>query len=413
MQGRSMRNKDGTKGLHDLEKTKRQSRDKEDLMINHDDVYCKLREEINKMPIPFSETASGVELKLLKHLFTPAEAEIALNLNILPETIKRLHKRVQKSGITITPTELEDMLDDLVQKGAIMGGRAFESKGKGKQYSLAPLVVGMFEFQVSRLTKDYVHDFEQYVKEQFQQDLPVPKTLQMRTIPIGLAITPEMHIEPYNDMKKYVGGLKDDIVVANCVCRESAEVIGGYCRHSDIRETCLMFSDAARYMIGRGVGRPITNEEALTILNRAEEAGFILQPQNSREPQFVCCCCVDCCHALKALKMYPRPADIYNSHYYATINPAKCKGCKKCIDRCGMDAIFLQDKTAVVNLDRCIGCGACFVACKNEAQRLQKKEKTYVPPKHQDAMYQKIMIERYGLLSTMKTVVRVLSGRKA
>ena len=182
-------------------------------MINQDDVYRKLREEINKMPIPFLETASGVELKLLKHLFTPEEAEIALNLNILPETINRIHKRVQKSGIEITPTELEETLDNLVNKGAILGGRAFESKGKGKQYSLIQLVVGMFEFQISRLTKDYVHDFEQYTKEQFQKDMFRTKTLQMRTIPIGLAITPEMRIEPYNDMKKYVGGLRDDIAV--------------------------------------------------------------------------------------------------------------------------------------------------------------------------------------------------------
>ena len=53
-------------------------------MKNHGDIYRKLRIEINKLPVPFSETASGVELKLLKHLFTPEEAEIALNLNLMP-----------------------------------------------------------------------------------------------------------------------------------------------------------------------------------------------------------------------------------------------------------------------------------------------------------------------------------------
>lgn len=70
-------------------------------MPNHDDLYRKLRREINKMPIPYSETSSGVELKLLKHLFTPDEAEIALHLNILPETISRIHKRVKKAALTL------------------------------------------------------------------------------------------------------------------------------------------------------------------------------------------------------------------------------------------------------------------------------------------------------------------------
>ncbi len=380
-------------------------------MINHDEVYRKLRREIDKMPVPFSETASGVELKLLKHLFTPAEAEIARHLNILPEAINRIHKRVRKSGFDISPEELEETLDRLVQKGAITGSYFLEAKGK--QYSLAQLAIGMFEFQIDRLTPEYARDFEQYVQEQFHKDIHGSKTQQMRTIPVSQSVTPDMRIAPYNDMKRYIAGLKDDIAVSNCVCRQSTDVTGGTCRHSEIRETCLTFSNAARYTIGRNIGRPITNDEALSILDRAEEAGFILQPQNSREPQFLCCCCIDCCHALKILKMHPKPAELLISNYCATIDPSKCTGCRKCIDRCAMDAISMKDRKAVVDRDRCIGCGVCFAVCPNNAHSLHLKEKTYVPPKNQNVLYQKIIVERQGILNTVKTVSRILIGKKA
>ncbi len=382
-------------------------------MNTHHNVYRKLQQEINKMPIAFSETTSGVELKLLQRLFTPTEAEIALNLNIMPESLDRIHKRVRKSGITITKADLEDVLDNLVRKGAIMGGRVFESKGKGKKYSLAQLVIGMFEFQVDRLNRGFVEDFEQYVNEQFHRDILRSKTKQMRTIPVSRAVTPDLRVEPYNDIKEYVRNLSDDIAVANCVCRQSADVIGNPCRHSQIRETCLMFSDAARFGIGRGAARPITKEEALVILDRAEEAGFILQPQNAREPQFVCCCCIDCCHALKVFKMHPQPSSLFISNYYVTINRSQCKGCKKCVDRCGMEAISMENKVAVINHDRCIGCGVCVAACVNDAHRTHKKDKTHIPPKTHDDMYKKIMIERFGLGSTLRTVSKVLTGRKA
>lgn len=379
-------------------------------MTTYGDVYYKLKQEINKMPIPYSETKSGVELRLLKHLFTPAEAEIALNLNIMPETLDRIYKRVQKSALTITQQELEDVLDNLVKKGAITGA---QSKEKGKLYCLAQLAIGMFEFQVDRLTRGYVEDFEQYVKEQFHKDVLSTKTKQIRTIPVSRSVTPDLRVESYNDIKGYVQNLKTDIAVQNCVCRQSADVIGKPCRHSAIRETCLLFSDVARFSIAGGSGRPITNEEALAILGRAEEAGFVLQPENAQEPKFICCCCIDCCHVIKILKMHPKPADLFMSNYYTTIDPSLCKGCEVCIDRCGMGAISMKDNVAVISRDCCIGCGVCVAACVNDAHRMHKKDKPHIPPKTHNDMYKKIMIERFGLVNTLKTVSRVLTGRKA
>jgi ferredoxin len=173
-----------------------------------------------------------------------------------------------------------------------------------------------------------------------------------------------------------------------------------------------MFSGIARFSVGSGAGRKITKEEALAILDRAEEAGFVLQPENVQEPKFICCCCIDCCHALKIYKMHPKPADLFISNYYTTIDPSLCTGCEMCIDRCGMGAISMQDNVAVVNRDRCIGCGVCVQACVNDAHRMRKKDKPYIPPKTHDDMYKKIMIERFGLVSALKAVSRVLTGSK-
>jgi Fe-S-cluster-containing hydrogenase component 2 len=382
-------------------------------MVAAEQVYLKLREEINKMPVPFPATSDGVELKLLKHLFSSDEAAVAICLNIMPESLKRIYKRVVENGITISPDELETMLDRLVDKGAILGGRLFESKGMGKKYSLSQLVIGMFEFQVDRITPAYSRDFEHYIDKGFGDAVLEGNTRQMRVIPLSLSVTPGMKIAPYDDIRAYVRGLKDDIAVANCVCRQSAEVLGGSSRNSELMETCLMFKDAARFTMGRGHGRAISNNEALEILDRAENAGFVLEPENCREPNFVCCCCIDCCHSLKILKKHPRPAELLVSGYSVSVDPELCKGCKKCVSRCVMDAISMVDKVAVVNPDRCIGCGVCFTACAHDALRLNKNGKSHVPPLNHDLMYQKIMVERFGLWSVLKMVTRIVMGRKA
>ncbi len=52
---------------------------------NEDDIYRKLQIYLDSLPIDYPETESGVELRILKHQFTPQEAEIVLNLKIIPQ----------------------------------------------------------------------------------------------------------------------------------------------------------------------------------------------------------------------------------------------------------------------------------------------------------------------------------------
>jgi H+/Na+-translocating ferredoxin:NAD+ oxidoreductase subunit B len=117
------------------------------------------------MPVGFPATKSGVDLKILQRLFSPEDAEIALQLGPLPETLEEIYPRVEKSGIT--REELENQLDALVEKSVIMGGKLTAGQDSLKRYSLSQWAIGIYEFQVDRLSKGLAEDANNYLNEAF------------------------------------------------------------------------------------------------------------------------------------------------------------------------------------------------------------------------------------------------------
>ncbi len=369
-------------------------------------VYHRLQKHIDNMPVGYPATESGVELRLLKHLFTPEEAELALHLSALPEPIEKIHSRAKKAGISLS--ELRQGLNRLAQKGAIV-----KAKIKGKpHFSKAMLAIGMFEFQVDRLTKEFHSDMIQYMDEDFGEAFHTKKTSQMRTIPIHEEVVPERSIGTYDGARDLVMGSKGPFAVINCVCRQGMDLQEQPCRLSDIRETCLLMGEFAQKVIGAGNGRELSKEGMIEILERADEVGMVLQPQNTQDPSFICCCCGCCCGVLVSAKKLPRPAEYFDTNYYAEVDGELCTECGTCADRCEMDAISYVDEVATVDLLRCIGCGLCVSTCPDGAIQLYQKTETKTPPKSQDALYQKIMMERFGPLGTAKIVAKKVLGMK-
>jgi ferredoxin len=66
----------------------------------------------------------------------------------------------------------------------------------------------------------------------------------------------------------------------------------------------------------------------------------------------------------------------------------------------------------VVDLDRFIGCGVCASKCPNGAIELNVKDNPYTPPKDHDALYKKILLERYGKLEMLKMMPKMILGQK-
>jgi electron transport complex protein RnfB len=385
-------------------------------MSTDDQIYRELQVHLDSGPAGFQASETGADIRLLKNLLTPEEAKIATMLSTMKwEPIKVIYKRVRKSGMEISLDELQKKLNHMVYKGTILVHS--EAFGERRYRNVGVSAGGMIDFQVNRLTQDFVDDLDKYHEESFarpkeQAKRPVP---QLRVIPVEKSVPlPEKNlIGIYDNVRELVEKASGPFSVANCVCRQMKDMRGQPCKYSDIRETCLQIGpDHARQYIEMGIGRQITKEEAFEVLDKAREAGFILEPENSLKPENICCCCGDCCGPLSAAKKSPRPADLYTSNYYVKVDPEVCTGCQVCIGRCQMDARVMVDGKSTVDIDRCIGCGNCVVTCTSGASSLVQKEEKLVPFKDKDTTFMKIMSRKLSTWDMLKLRMKMMLGMK-
>lgn len=322
------------------------------------DIYERLAAFLDDLPAGFPRSESGVELRILRKLFTPAEAELCSHLTMLDEEPRVIAFRAHQ------PVEsVREMLEAMEQKGLISGQH---EPGKPDRYSASQFVVGIYEDQVNHLDAELVDLFEEYSTTLFTQG-PWKTLPQMRTIPVGVSIPVPKDVMPYEQAEEIVKK-HTRFAVRNCVCRQEQTIAGHGCEKP--LETCLSFGGAADYTIRMGRGRAITQDEALGILRQAEDVGLVLQPSNSQDPIFICACCGCCCGVLRGLKMMEHPGQIASNRYIAAHDPDLCSGCGTCTTRCQMGAITLPNGTAELDQDRCIGCGLCVSTCPTGALTL-------------------------------------------
>jgi len=228
------------------------------------DVYEKLQERLDMFPQGFARTESGVELEILKRLFTPEEAEIMLHLKPLPEKLADIAKRTCRDE-----KKLGDMLYDMSKRGLIMRWRA---PNDDMYYFLIPWAIGIFEYQLNNLTKENVELFEKYYQEGMAPTWKDRKAGMVRVIPVQKEIEGKTEIQPYEKVSEVIEK-HTKFAVADCICRKVAKMQGHGC--DKLLEACMSFGPAAEFYIENGIGREITKEEAKKILAKAEEDGLI------------------------------------------------------------------------------------------------------------------------------------------
>ena len=215
---------------------------------------------------------------------------------------------------------------------------------------------------------------------------------------------PPQYIE-FMNLTRYIILEQEKILVAPCICRREHQMVGEGCDKP--MESCLVFGTGAEYYEENGLGRFISQEEALNILENAERSGLVLQPSNAQKVINICTCCGCCCQILKNLKKLPDPAHYVASNYFASIDADACTACGQCEDgRCPVDAIKVMEEAAVVDSARCIGCGLCATVCDPGAIAMVPREEPADTPENAVEMGLRIMTEKGKLERFMKLMNR-------
>jgi Pyruvate/2-oxoacid:ferredoxin oxidoreductase delta subunit len=374
------------------------------------DAYQKLARHLDGLPGGFPPTPDGVELRILKRLFTPEQAELATKLTLIPETAAVIARRAG-----LDPAEAGRRLEEMASQGLVF---RYEHQGR-VWYMASQYVIGIWEYQVNKLDPDLIADMRAYLPTLFDMRA-WQKAPQLRTIPVQRSLAARHEVLPYEQAEELVRGQRK-ILVAPCICRREHAITGQACNKPE--EACLVFGLGVDYYEKNGLGRRITAEEAIDILKQADKAGLVLQPSNSQKIMNICCCCGCCCQVLKSMKRHPRPAELAASPFTARLDAAKCTGCGLCLKRCQMEAFRLvgqdkKDRKAVLDGDRCIGCGLCVTTCPAQALELMRKPAPPAVPKSIQESYLKLGRARGKLgtadlawMALKSKVDRLLAGR--
>ncbi|MFX1365795.1 MAG: DUF362 domain-containing protein [Promethearchaeota archaeon] len=365
-------------------------------MNDNNNIYFKLQQHFNRMPVGLPKSQSGVEIRLLKLLFTEEEAQLAMELNFNPQKLEKIYRRLKNNNISLD--ELDNKLEKMYENGTVI--RLINNDEK--LYSLAALVPGIFEYQLGRLTPELIDIIFQYFEEAyFEKEFNVSGIPQVRTVPIEQAIPIDLPIASYDKIRKLID-ISSEIGIMDCICRKAHDMIGDPCKRTDLRETCLTFGGTAKIFYEKGEAKFISKEKACELIKDFEEAGLVPQVSNSQQPDFICNCCGCCCEVLTNQKRFDKPAELFASNYHAIIDKNLCVGCGVCEERCNMDAISLIDGVSEINLGRCIGCGLCIPTCSENAIKLEMNEKETIPPLNIQGTYIEIMNAKAKLAQTTK-----------
>ena len=296
-------------------------------------------------------------LKYAADMFGQKVADDALDLMLtmkkrVPETKEALMK---KTGFDAN--YIDTVLDACCQASLVefhyenLDGKNPEHK---KRWQLDMFVPGGAEIMVMRdgLTDKYplVAEFFEHMSRMPLEGItemvpPGGAGIGMHVVPVEKAIPAETKSLPIEHLSHWLDKYEGQIGVGICSCRRQQTI-----RNEGSGDLecywCIGVGDFADYCRETGMGYDITKEEALEILQKAEDKGYVHQITNIDGENKIfglCNCAVGVCNALRTSQLFNTP-NLSASAYTAEVDADKCVACGKCVETCPSGAVKLGQR---------------------------------------------------------------------
>ncbi|MCR5032072.1 MAG: FAD-dependent oxidoreductase [Lachnospiraceae bacterium] len=248
--------------------------------------------------------------------------------------------------------EAQAMINHLLWIGILEQNR--DNEDQHVQYCIPKWVVGSGEYMVEHPT---LADDHPEVATMFNLAPQEPLELAAKLVPpggagIGMHVIPVEKAIPVESVSVSVEHLShwlekyDKFCTMVCACRKAQRIRGegvgdieGY--------MCIGVGDIAEFLVESGKdAHYITREEAMAIIQRAEEKGYVHQITNLDGPNRIvgiCNCSPGSCYGLRTSQLFNTP-NMSRSAYRAHVDREKCVACGKCVEVCPAGAAKLGQK---------------------------------------------------------------------
>ena len=286
----------------------------------------------------------------LASVVTDEMAELALAMKVrVPTTPAEIGKKVGKD-----PVYVEQLFDQMSMIGLLEYN--WENADHHKQWTLPIFVPGSAELMNMNLQQVEEHpEIAQFFER--MAFLPLTKItcmvppggagVGMHVIPVEKAIPATNESVDVEHISHWLKKYEDHLGVGYCSCRNAMRLQGQGCGELQ-DEMCIAVGQFCDYCLETGKGRKITYEEAMEILQRAEDNGYVHQITNidGEDKIFaICNCALGSCFALRTSQLFNTP-NLSASAYVAESDPEKCVACGKCASRPARPALSASARSS-------------------------------------------------------------------